>query len=213
MQNYKVFDISWPINKDTVEYKNKGVLNIKTVKDVQHDDVHETHMTLDMHTGTHIDAPKHLIRDAQTVDQISFDHLLGYCKVLDLTHVEEKIVESDLHGFDIEENDIILFKTKNSFFSDIGKFEPNFIYLDKTGAQYLASKKVKTVGIDYLGIERNQPGHETHKTLFGSNIIIIEGVRLTKVKQGQYFIICLPIKIEMVEAACSRAILLSLSDA
>jgi arylformamidase len=134
--------------------------------------------------------------------------LIGDCKVLDLTHVDEKIIASDLQKFDIQENDIILFKTKNSLFPDTGKFEPNFIYLDKTGAQYLASKKIKTVGIDYLGIERKQPEHETHITLFESNITIIEGLRLAEANPGVYFLICLPVKIEGVEAASSRAILL-----
>jgi arylformamidase len=207
MREYKIIDISWPINKNTVEYKNKGVLDIKTVKDIQHDGVHETYVKLDMHTGTHIDAPKHLVKDGVSVENIPLDHLIGDCKVFDLTNVGEKIVASDLQKFDIQENDIILFKTKNSFFSDTGKFESNFIYLDKTGAQYLVSQKIKTVGIDYLGIERNQPEHETHRALFESNITIIEGLRLAEVDPGKYFLICLPIKFEGVEAASSRAVL------
>ncbi|KKQ11395.1 MAG: cyclase family protein [Candidatus Babeliales bacterium] len=208
MKKYKVIDISWPINQNTVEYRNKGELNLKAVKNIQSDDVHQTHVSLDMHTGTHIDAPMHFSKDGNTVDSISFDHLISDCKVFDLTHVEEKISASDLQKLDIQENDIVLFKTKNSFFSAQGKFEPNFVYLDKTAAQYLVSKKIKTVGIDYLGVERAQPDHETHKIFFNANITIIEGLRLGDVNPGKYFLICLPVKFEGVEAALSRAVLL-----
>lgn len=213
MKKYKVIDISWPINQNTVEYKNKGELKFKSVKDIQADGVHQTHVSLDMHTGTHIDAPMHFLRDGNTVDSISFDYLIGECKVFDFTCAEEniakeKITASDLQKLDIQENDIVLFKTKNSFFSAQGKFEPNFVYLDKTAAQFLASKKIKTVGIDYLGIERAQPEHETHKIFFKANVTIIEGLRLGDVNPGKYFLICLPVKFEGVEAALSRAVLL-----
>lgn len=208
MKKYKVIDISWPINQNTVEYKNKGELNLKAVKNIQSDGVHQTHVSLDMHTGTHIDAPMHFAKNGNSVESISFDHLISDCKVFDLTHVEEKISAFDLQKLDIQENDIVLFKTKNSFFSAQGKFEPNFVYLDKTAAQYLTSKKIKTVGIDYLGIERAQPEHETHKIFFNANITIIEGLRLGEVNPGKYFLICLPVKFEGVEAALSRAVLL-----
>lgn len=208
MKKYKVIDISWPINQNTVEYKNKNALKFKTVKNIEVDGVHETHVSLDMHTGTHIDAPIHFDKNGVTVDQISFDHLIGECKVFDLTCVNEKICVSDLQNLDIQENDIVLFKTKNSEFLSQGKFDPNFIYLDKTAAKYLVSKKIKTVGIDYLGIERAQHAHETHKVLFKANITVIEGLRLSNVEPGKYFLVCLPVKFEGIEAALSRAILL-----
>lgn len=208
MKNYKVIDISWPINPNTIEYKNKAVLQIKTVKDIGVDGVHETHVTMDMHTGTHIDAPIHFIKNGKTVEQISFDYLMGECKVFDLTYVQEKIIALDLQKLDIQKDDMVLFKTKNSSLPALGKFEPNFIYLDKTAAKYLVDKKIKTVGIDYLGIERSQPEHETHKIFFESGTTIIEGLRLDRAKQKKYFLICLPIKLEGVEAALSRAVLL-----
>jgi arylformamidase len=208
MKKYKVIDISWPINTDTVEYKNKGILKLNAAKKIVSDGVHETHITLDAHTGTHIDAPAHFIKNGKTIESVSFDHLIGDCKILDLTHIEEKITAQDLHRFDIQENDIILLKTKNSAFTSTGKFEPNFVYLDSSAASYLASKKIKTVGIDYLGIERAQPEHETHKVLFESNITIIEGLRLEGITPGSHFLVCLPIKLQGIEAAPVRAVLL-----
>jgi arylformamidase len=74
----------------------------------------------------------------------------------------------------------------------------------------LAEKKVKAVGIDYLGIERNQPDHATHTILMNNNITIIEGLRLADVMAGDYFFICLPLNVVGLEAAPARALLLQI---
>jgi len=110
----------------------------------------------------------------------------------------------------IEEGDIILFKTKNSDFSETDPYNPNFTFCAGDAAQFLAEKKVKAVGIDYIGMERNQPDHPTHKNLLGNNIAIIEGLRLKHVPEGEYFLICAPVKI-LAEAAPARALLWKLT--
>ena len=64
------------------------------------------------------------------------------------------------------------------------------------------------VGIDSLGIERSQPGHETHKTLLGNSIMILEGLRLKEVVEGKYILIAAPLNIPGVEASPVRAFLM-----
>jgi arylformamidase len=72
----------------------------------------------------------------------------------------------------------------------------------------LAEKKIKAVGIDYLGIERNQPNHETHTVLMSNEITIIEGLRLDHVPEGQFFLWCVPLAVIGLEAAPARALLI-----
>ncbi len=70
---------------------------------------------------------------------------------------------------------------------------------------------VKAVGTDYLGIERDQPGHETHRALLSHRVAIIEGLRLADVDAGKrYYLLCLPLKIVGFEAAPARAVLLKI---
>lgn len=88
------------------------------------------------------------------------------------------------------------------------EFNFEFVYLDKSGAAYLKETGIRGVGIDTLGIERAQPNHETHKVLLNQNIIIIEGLRLEDIKEGEYTLYVLPLKIKNTEAAPSRAILI-----
>ncbi len=67
------------------------------------------------------------------------------------------------------------------------------------------------MGIDYLGIERNQPGHDTHRALLSSGVAIIEGLRLADIAAGKrYYFMCLPLRIVGFEAAPARAILLKI---
>jgi len=115
------------------------------------------------------------------------------------------ITYEDIKNFQIETNDFVIFKTKNSL-SEV--FDYDFIYVDESAASYLAKKKVRGVGIDALGIERAQKNHPTHKILLSNDIIILEGLRLKSVPEDKYKLFCLPLKIAQVEALPVRAILI-----
>ncbi len=205
----KVIDISWPISKATTGYKDRNIVRFEEVKNFAKDGVRDSNMYLSAHTGTHIDAPAHFLRDGKTIDQITLDRLMGPCKVLDLTQVAEEITRERLEEHDIAENDIVLFKTTNSATLATDKFTPHYVYLEVSGAEYLVEKKVKAVGTDYLGIERSQPEHITHTTLMHADIAIIEGLRLRAVDPGEYFFVCMPLLTIGLEAAPARAALIA----
>jgi len=204
----QIIDISWPISISMTEYKNRDSVKILPVKEFEKDQVREKLITIHSHTGTHIDAPSHFLEKGKTANQIDLNKLIGKCKVLDFSNVEEKITKQDLEKHEINKDNIILLKTKNSELSPTEKFNTNFVYLDKNGAEYLAQKGIKSVGIDYLGIERHQPEHETHKTLLENEIIVIEGLRLKNVTAGNYAFYCLPLPLPNFDAALARAILI-----
>ena len=204
----KIIDISWPISTATTGYKNKQVVSVTDVKHFVADGVRETMVTLSSHTGTHVDAPSHFLRDGKTIDEIALERLCGQSKVLDCITVPEMITRDHLKAFEINQDDIILLKTANSLREPTESFDPHFIYLSADGAAYLEECKVRAVGIDYLGIERNQPDHATHVILMRANIVVIEGLRLGHVVEGVYTMICLPIKMIGTEAAPARAVLI-----
>lgn len=203
----KFIDISWPITKGVTEYKDRNTFKVDHFATYQTKGFEESTICMGSHTGTHIDAPRHFIKDGKAIDKINLDQLNGPCQILDLTFVEEKITKQDLEKFKIEPNQIILLKTKNSFLEATAQFNPHFIYLEASGAEYLANLQIKAIGIDYLGIERNQPNHATHMAFLSKDIPIIEGLRLKEAVDNQYNLICLPIKLENLEAAPARAVL------
>lgn len=199
----KMYDVTGTIYEGMTVYKDVPEKQPK-FDTVTNGYVTETRLDLGVHTGTHIDAPLHMVVDGDTFETISMEDLVGQSKVLDLTNVENGISKTDLEKFEIEKNDFILLKTKNSY-EDAFNFD--FIYLAHDAAEYLAEIGVRGVGIDTLGIERSQEGHPTHKTLFGNEIIIIEGLRLKEVEQGDYFMVAAPLKLTGTDASPARVLL------
>jgi arylformamidase len=203
----KIYDISMKIHFDMAVYKNKEDKRpiIKVVQDFSNNSAYESSITMNMHTGTHIDAPLHMVENGTTMDEFNLEKVITKCKVLDFTSIEHKITKEDLLTKEINKGDFILLKTRNSFLED---FDFNFVYVEESGAQYLKDKEIEGVGIDALGIERSQTGHETHKILFSQGITIMEGLRLKDVVEGEYFLCALPLKINGVEASPARAVLI-----
>jgi len=203
----KIYDVSMTITPDMQVYKNiqsKKPL-IEVVSDFSTSSAHETKLSMNLHTGTHMDFPLHMIENGATSDTLDITRLITPVKVFDLTHLEKKITEEDLKKIDIQKSDFVLFKTINSYDE---KFISEFVYIDESASLYLASKKISGVGVDGLGVERSQANHPTHKNLMKNDIIIIEGLRLKDVKQGNYFMYALPIKIQHSDALPLSVILL-----
>lgn len=203
----KIYDISMEIHEEMIVYKNKieKKPKIRVTNDFLSSNSYESTITLGMHTGTHIDAPLHMIEGGETTDSIPLENCIKKCKVIDFTNITNKITQEDLQQKEISKGDFILLKTRNSFSPE---FDFEFVYLEKSGAEYLRDIGICGVGIDALGIERAQAGHETHKTLLSKGIIILEGLQLKEVPEGEYTIYALPLKIRNVEAAPVRAVLI-----
>jgi len=203
----KIIDISMGIEPGMPVYKNQQEKKPKLIvlKDFSNSSSYESEMDINLHTGTHIDAPLHMIENGKTIERMDLAKLITWCKVLDFSYAEDCITKKDLESKSIKQGDFILLKTKNSLQEQISS---DFVFLEKSGAEYLSGKNIKGVGIDSLGIERSQPEHDTHIALLEREIIIMEGLRLGDVDEGEYFLIAMPIKIIGAEAAPARAILL-----
>lgn len=203
----KVYDITQTIEETMIVYKNKPEKRpvIAITRDHALGGVRESSVTLDVHTGTHLDAPLHMLPEGETIDSIDLHQLITPCRVLDLSHLERGIEASDLEPYQINIGEVVLFKTRNSHENF---FNPDFIYLTENGASYLVSRGVRGIGTDGLGIERAQPGHPTHRQLFGAGVYIIEGLALGAIVEGTYTLVALPLKLKGLDAAPVRAILI-----
>jgi len=202
----KIWDISMGIHPGMPVYKNRDENRpvFTVARDRAGGSAYETRVTLNLHTGTHLDAPFHILEGGSTSDVMDPGRLITRCRVLDLSGAEDRITRQDLEDHAVEADDFIILKTRNSK-SDT--FDYGFVFLDESGARYLRERKVRGVGIDSLGIERDQPGHPTHRILMEAGIIILEGLRLAHVSAGEYTLIALPLKLEGLEASPVRAVL------
>ena len=203
----RIHDVTRLISEDMTVYKDRESKKIKrtVVADYEKADYYESRMDMDMHCGTHIDAPLHMLKGGDTIEKYDLSKFIGDCKVFDLTDVDEAIRKKDIENLDIQKDDIVIFKTKNS--SDQG-YNPKFVYIEEDAALYLSEKGIKTVGIDAMSIERDKKEHPSHKIILGANIGVIEDLYLKNVGQGQYFLSALPLNIRGSEASPIRAVLI-----
>ena len=195
------------IREDMVVYKNKKEKKpkIEITSTTKTGNANESRIHLDAHTGTHADAPFHFLDKGKGIDRVSAEKFIGECIVIDLTKIKKRGIEKkDLVNSKIKKDDIVILKTLNK---QEKTFDFDFVYLAESGAKFLVSKNIKSVGINALGIERSQPEYSTHKSLLSKGIIIFEGLELSKINPGRYFFIGLPLKIKEGDASPIRAVL------
>ncbi len=202
----EIIDISLSLSEETPTYKGRkeGKPRLERIRTLAQG-ANETRLTLETHTGTHVDAPLHMLSPANSIDQLPLSSFLGPALVVEIRGVEA-IAPEHLSPFQqfLSPRQFLILKTDNSF-SDLSR--ENFVYLTASGASYLAQQGAKGVGIDSLGIERDQPGHPTHRLLLEKGILIFEGLYLREVEPGFYYFLSLPLKIEGGDGSPARAVL------
>jgi arylformamidase len=162
------------------------------------------------HTGTHMDARMHFIPSGWTMEALDLSRSVGPCRVVDLTHVEGHVSRADLEAAEVAGQVRLLLKTRNSEqeFMQREEFEEEYAAISREAAEYLVEIGVETIGVDYLSVEPFEDGEfNTHHTLLGADVVILEGLVLTDVEPGEYFLACLPLKLAGSDGSPARAIL------
>ncbi|MFW6251871.1 MAG: cyclase family protein [Halanaerobium sp.] len=204
-----MYDISMTIRKDMLVYKGKDEIRprLSTVRDFSEGDAHESELQMNVHTGTHVDAPLHMLEEGENSNLFFAENPFYQAQLIDLSKLEEKITAEDLKDYEIEENSFVILRTKNSEPGFLEKTPEKFIYLAESGAEYLRDQNIKGVGIDTNGIERAQSEHPTHKKLLAEKIMILEGLRLNQVPAGDYILLLSLLKIADSDGLPGRAYL------
>lgn len=164
---------------------------------------------MDVHVGTHIDAPWHFIADGKTVEEIELNKLLGTAYVADLPG-EPEINRQLLEKMDVPGGiSRLLLKTDNSeqWLHGMKEFKEDYVALTRSAAEWLVENKFVLVGIDYLSIQKFGDSCLTHEILLGAEIVIVEGLNLANVNEGVYELYCLPLKLAGADGAPARALL------
>jgi len=216
----KAIDLTQELHNGMPIYPGDPSPSFVSYATLEKDGVNLTKLTLGSHTGTHIDAPRHFIPDGIGVDQISPTKLVGEAYVCDLS---SKPFGSGITGLDLRkdlegrvaEDDIVVCYTGCSERWGDESVGSNYTYLTGNAAEYLVSKRVRAVGIDFLSVEKfRAPDPVAHKTLLGNGIFIIESLsRATKQFVSQRILmICMPIKLQNGDGAPSRIIGVPISE-
>jgi arylformamidase len=205
-----IYDVSVPITNTMPVWPSDPPVKL-TPKPHQSGDktqrVVVTNIEMGSHSGTHIDAPWHFIDSGSRLNEIPLETLVGAATVFEIPNVPS-IGIREVENLPLDGVERILFKTENSKHWADGKFYEQFVYLELEAAQFLVDRGAKLVGIDYLSIDQfKSEKHPTHFALLGRNVVIVEGLNLSRISAGKYEITALPLNLQDVDGAPTRVIL------
>lgn len=148
-----------------------------------------TEMRLGSHTGTHLDAPCHFIAGGKDVEQLDLNKCIGRCVVTEIS----KVYQADTRRWGSMGIQRILFKNQKK--------------LSVEEAECLAAMGCQCVGVECSTIGIEEENERVHKLLLSNEIVIIEGLRMEQVPEGEYFLSALPLKMRGLDGSPIRAIL------
>jgi arylformamidase len=201
-------DATVPVRDGMVHWPdNPPVQMVRTADVAKGDPATVSHLSLGVHSGTHVDAPVHFVADGAGVDTLPVEDLIGEARVVEVRDPRSIGVE-ELRLLRPRAGERLLFKTRNSARCwNVATFVPDYVYLSLDGARFLVECRVRTVGIDYLSIAGMHEGVATHLALLRAGICIIEGLDLSAVEPGAYAMICLPLRLAGADGAPARVML------
>ena len=165
------------------------------------------------HTGTHLDAPRHMMEKGLPADRIPLETLIGAALVFEVEPEDGVAIHTgDLVALGIPRDTTrLLLKTRNSDLWGTGPqlFEEHYVALTKRAAHWIADRGVKLLGFDYLSVDPYlSDGAPAHHELLRAGIVILEGLNLSAVPAGVYQLVALPLKTVAADGAPVRAILI-----
>jgi len=205
-----IHDVTVPITNSMPVWPGDPQVRLSPKSHLSRDKSHTVKLTaieMGSHTGTHVDAPYHFVEGGKRLHEIPLEQLTGKATVFEIAGVRS-IGLGDLEHLKWDGIERVLFKTDNSKHWQDGKFYEEFIYLEPDGAEFLVQRGIQLVGIDYLSIDKfKSEKHPTHFALLTRDIVILEGLNLSKVPAGEYTLFALPLNLQDADGAPSRVIL------
>lgn len=146
-----------------------------------------------LHNGTHVDAPIHFYEDAEDIASLDLNKVMGECAVIEwdgimLGEDAEKLLPR------LDHKERVLFKGTAQLSQSAA-----FVWLDAG---------VKLIGVEGTSVSTASETAVVHRDILSAGTVILEGLDLSKVKMGTYFLFAAPIKISGADGAPVRALLI-----
>jgi arylformamidase len=201
----KIIDVTRPLVNGMLVYPGDV---IPSFSQADHGRYLISDLHLSSHTGTHIDAPVHYLKSGDSIDTIPLSHLIGRCRVIDVSEAGTFITAAHLRGA-LDGVKRLLLKTR---FSKKADFTEEYPSLARDAACIITDNAIECVGIDSPSIESFNCDGSVHRQLLGNGCIIIELLDLSDVPEGDYKMVALPLRLAGLDGSPARVILMDQED-
>jgi len=207
----QIYDLSHTLESNMPVYPGTPQPDIKQIAFFQDDGFRETRICLSSHTGTHIDAPYHMIEDGKKLEQLAPEAFAGSAAVIRVPAGEKFIGRGMIvnSGIDLENADFLLFYTGWSKYWGDKKYFRDFPVLSADALELLISVNLKGVGFDTISPDMGEGSDwPVHNALLGNDMIIIENLKITEEVPATGNFFCFPLPYRNADGSPVRAVLI-----
>ena len=203
----KVYDLTHTIQNDMPVYPGTEQPKLTTACTIEAVGYRETLLHMFSHTGTHMDAPAHMLLDGAALDSYPGEKFAGTAVVVDCRD-RESISLPLLQSSDLDGVDFVLFCTGWDKKWGSPDYYEGFPCLTADAAAYLATLPLKGVGEDTISLDPcDSVDFPNHITLLGADFVNTENLTGLDALIGRRFtFVTLPLKFENSDGCSCRAI-------
>lgn len=215
----RIVDLSHPIDSGTQVYPGDPVPSLTPATTIDRDGFNVLHVAMGSQTGTHVDAPYHVLADGARIDEMELSLFLGPATVVDLRGLppRSRIGWSQLEP-EVEGGSILVLHTgwSRHWRSPAYVDHP---HLSGDAAEAIVAAGIRTVAIDAMSVDETPPpggdpgGYPAHHVLLGAGGVIVENLtNLEAVDFPDPLLSVLPIRLRGADGAPARAVAIELGD-
>lgn len=176
---------------------------------IEKDGFAEKTVTMFTHTGTHMDAPAHVLEGKKTLDQFSANYFVGKAVMLNCADVTGEIGVDLLQEKEVDllTADFLIIKTGWDVLWGNDQYFDNFPVLSIEAAEYLASLGLRGIGVDTISVDPvSSSDLPVHRILFDKEMVIVENLKLSPDLPDEFILSCLPLKLLDADGSPIRAV-------
>ncbi|GAA0379985.1 cyclase family protein [Paenibacillus motobuensis] len=197
-------DLTHLIQNGLPVYPGDQETSLLQSKHIRQDYYNNHQLNINMHAGTHIDGPMHLLDIQRYLSEFPLEQFIGRACLLDVSG-QEIIDYEEKYETLIKPQDIVVLYTGHSKCYGQNEYFAEYPILTREFAELLVRKQVKMIGLDTPSPDKYP--FEVHKVLFQHNILILENLaNVEKLLDVSHFeIIALPMRIQ-ADSAIARVV-------
>ena len=174
-------DLTHPITADCPVYPGSPAPRLTPAADMERDHYRETLLTIGSHTGTHMDAPRHILPRGAALDTLPPDRFCGDAVVADVTGLTA-VTAGFLRRLEprLRQAEFLLLRSGyDQYWGTERYFDDAWPVLTEDAARYLLTFPLKGVGVDSLSVDRLNGDLPIHRILLGGGLVLVENLRLS----------------------------------
>jgi arylformamidase len=206
----KLYDLSYLLSNETPVFPGMSKPRFQSAATIEKDGYRETRFEMDSHTGTHIDAPAHMLENGKTLDQLPVDRFSGKALIVCVPESTKRIEKDFLVQIEdkLKKVEFVLFKTGWSRFWGTSQYFKDFPTLSADAVKWLLTFSLKGIGFDVISADPvDSTTYPNHFSILGKRLIIVENLRFPEElieTEGDFF--CFPLHFENADGSPVRVV-------